>query len=177
MLSNAFKTWIAPRARALLVIWGAILVAPVMYVGIAWFLFGRTDHFQAAENPGLPWSQIGMGLLLVLVLGAGYFQRWALGGERLRAILATVPVPAAGKDRDLFKKLSPAEQSLTGLWQHYQTTMIVVWAILESMAVVGLVLAILQRDFRVVIPFSVAAVVLLILKRPQPGKFFAGIKP
>ena len=54
--------------------------------------------------------------------------------------------------------------------------MIVVWAMLEGMAVVGLVLTILQKDFRVMIPFALAAVLLLILKRPQPGKFFAGIK-
>lgn len=176
MLSSAFKSWIAPRARALLVIWGAILLAPAMYVVVAWFMFGQAEDFRVAENSGLPWSQIGMGLLLVLGLGAGYYQRWALGAARLKAILVAEPVQPAGKDRDLFEKLSPAEQSLTGLWQHYQTTMIVVWALLEAMAVAGLVLAILQRDFRVVIPFAVAAVLLLVLKRPQPGKFFGGIK-
>ena len=65
MLSTGFKTWIAPRARALLVIWGAILLAPVIYVVIAWFLFGRADDFQVTQNSGLPWSQIGMGALLV----------------------------------------------------------------------------------------------------------------
>lgn len=176
MLSPGFKIWIAPRARALLLIWGAILLAPIMYVVIAWFLFGRADNFQVSQNSQLPWSQIGMGALLVLGLGAGYFQRLALSPARLKAILSAEPVAPGGKDRDLFEKLTPGEKRLAGLWQHYQTTLIVVWAMLEGMAVVGLVLTILQKDFRIMIPFAVAAVILLILKKPQPGKFFSGIK-
>jgi hypothetical protein len=176
MLSTGFKTWIAPRARALLVIWGAILLAPIMYVVIAWFLFGRADDFQVPQNSQLPWSQIGMGALLVLGMGASYYQRMALSPARVKAVLSVEPIPPAGKDRDLFEMLTSGEKRLAGLWQHYQTTMIIVWAMLEGMAVVGLVLTILQKDFRVMIPFAIAAVLLLILKRPQPGKFFAGIK-
>ena len=176
MLSPDFKIWVAPRARALLVIWGAILLAPVVYVVVAWFLFGRGADFQVTPNSQLPWSQIGMGALLVLGLGASYYQQLALSPARLKAILSAEPVAPGGKERDLFEKLTPGEKRLAGLWQHYQTTLIVVWAILEGMAVVGLVLTILQKDFRVMIPFAVAAILLLILKRPQPGKFFAGVK-
>jgi hypothetical protein len=73
-------------------------------------------------------------------------------------------------------KLPAAEQRLLSLWQHYQTTMIVVWAILESIAVVGLVLAIVQHDFWVVIPFASVAVLLMAMKRPRPAEFIEGIR-
>ena len=176
MLSSDFKILIAPRARALFVIWGAITLAPVMYLVIAWFLFGQAEGPIAGVESDLPWSQIGMGSLFILGIGATYYQRFALGAGRLKAILDSESVVPGGKDRDLVLKLSPAEQRLLSLWQHYQTTMIVVWAILETIAVVGLVLTILQRDFRIMIPFALAAIILMVLKRPRPAEFMAGIR-
>ncbi len=176
MLSREFKSLITPRARTLVVIWGAILLSPVMYFLIAWFIFGQGEGASAEVGSGLPLNQIGMGLLVVLGIGATYYQRLALGPARLRAILDTEPVAPEGNDRDLFLELPPSEQRLFGLWPHYQTTMIIVWAILEAIAVVGLVLTILQRDFMVMIPFSAAAILLLALKRPSPAGFCEGIR-
>lgn len=176
MLSSDFKALIAPRARALFVLWGAIMLAPVMYLVVAWFLYGQAEGPGAAGKTDLPWNQIGMGLLVLLGIAATYYQRVALGSKRLEAIVEASPVAPGGKDQDLFSKLPPAEQRLLNLWQHYQTTMIVVWAILETIAVVGLVLTILQRDFLVIIPFALAAVILMVLKRPRPAEFMEGIR-
>lgn len=176
MLSRDFKALIAPRARALFVIWGAIMLAPLMYVVVAWFLFGQTEGQGMGAETDLPWTQIGMGLLVLLGIAATYYQRVALGSGRLKAIVEAPPVAPGGKDQDLFEKLPSAEQRLLNLWQHYQTTMIVVWAILEAIAVVGLVLTILQRDFRVIIPFALAAIILMVLKRPRPAEFMEGIR-
>ena len=69
------------------------------------------------------------------------------------------------------------EQRLLGLWQHYQVTMIVVWAMLESIIVVGLVLTILQRDFKVILPFALVTIVTMVWKRPRPAAFMGGVRP
>ena len=83
----------------------------------------------------------------------------------------------AGEGQGIFGNLSDSEKRLACLWPHYQTTTpIVVWAMREAIAVVGLVLAILQQDFRVVIPFAAAALILMLIKLPRPTRFFARIQ-
>jgi hypothetical protein len=34
----------------------------------------------------------------------------------------------------------------------------------------------MQQDFRVVVPFGLAALILMLMKMPRPTKFFAGIR-
>ena len=185
MLSTDFKILIAPKVRVLNMIWGAIAFAPVMYVGVAWFLFGQTavapsDTVPLEVGSGLPLTGIGLGLLLVLGFSATFYQKKSFSGNILAKKMAGDPVwPSTGsKDcgREIFLKLPEGEQRLAGLWPHYQTTMIVVWTMLESIAVVGLILTIMERDFRVVIPFAAAAVILMVMKMPRPARFFAGLR-
>ena len=173
------------------IIWGAITFAPVLYVAVAWFMFGQAaaPDLDASEFPGIGRSNlnlIGAVTLLMLGLGSTYYERKFLGASVLGKKLAREPdwttagpqgTPGAtGDGKRIFDNLSDSEKRLACLWPHYQTTMIVVWALREAIAVMGLVLAILQEDFRVVIPFAAAAVILMIVKLPRPTRFFAGIR-
>ena len=58
----------------------------------------------------------------------------------------------------------------------HETTMIVVAAFLEAIAVLGMILAFLGGDYRVTIPATAASMIMLILKRPQPGSFFEQVR-
>ena len=191
MLSADFKDLIAPRARVLNLIWGAFTFAPVMYAVMAWIMFGQASHTPneiapLAEGPGLPLKEIGLGLILVLGFSAIFYQKRSFSGDFLAKKMAGDPVwPPAGsmmasgpgdQGREIFERLSASEKRLAGLWPHYQTTMIVVWALLESIAVLGLILAILQRGFWVMVPFACAAVILNVMKMPRPTRFFAGVR-
>ncbi len=191
MLSTEFRKLIAPRAKVLNIIWGAISIAPVFYVAVAWIMFGQVAAGDL-DASGLPpagrsnLNLIGAIALIMLGLGSVYYERKFFGASVLKDKLArdpdwslASPQGTMGGSQDgqgLFENLSDSEKRLAGLWPHYQTTMIVVWSMREAIAVVGLVLAILQEDFRVVIPFAAAAMILMLIKLPRPTRFFAGIK-
>jgi len=191
MLSTEFRKLIAPQARVLNIIWGALVFASVFYVAIAWFMFGQAaaGDLDAGGMPPVGRSNlnlIGAMALIMLGLGSTYYERKSFGPSVLRDKLARDPDWSlagpqgsggmTGEGPGIFENLSDSEKRLACLWPHYQTTMIVVWAMREAIAVVGLVLAILQRDFRIVIPFAVAALILMLIKLPRPTRFFAGIQ-
>jgi hypothetical protein len=191
MLSTEFRKLIAPQARVLNIIWGALAFASVFYVGVAWFMFGQVaaGDLDASGLPPVGRSNlnlIGAIALIMLGLGSTYYERKSFGSSVLKDRLARDPDWSlvgsqgtgglAGEGRGIFENLSDSEKRLACLWPHYQTTMIVVWTMREAIAVVGLVLAILQRDFQVVIPFATAALILMLIKLPRPTRFFAGIQ-
>jgi len=191
MLSADFKKLIAPQARVLNIIWGALAFATIFYVGIAWFMFGQGTPGDLDAN-GLPsvgrsnLNLIGAIVLILLGLGSVYYERKSFGASMLKDKLARDPdwslagsqgvggTTVAG--REIFENLSDSEKRMACLWSHYQTTMIVVWSMREAIAIVGLILTILQQDFRVVVPFGLAALILMLMKMPRPTRFFAGIR-
>ena len=191
MLSPNFRKLIAPQAKALGVIWFAFLTATIIYVVLAWVIFGQGAEpaLAPAEDQGLGSSTLtGLGMMMIVVLGFGatIYQRKMLDEAVLRAKVSDDPVWPPADSRSnftlgaegtaVYEQLSEADKRTASLWPHYQTTMIVVWALLEGLAVVGMVLCFMQRDFMVVVPFALAAVLMLLLKRPRPGQFFANVR-
>ena len=188
MLSTEFRKLIAPQARVLNIIWGALAFAPVFYVAVAWFMFGQgtAGDLDANGMPSVGHSNlnlIGAIVLVLLGLGSVYYERKSFGASVLKNKLARDPDwSLAGTQgvggttvggREIFENLSDSEKRMACLWSHFQTTMIVVWSMREAIAIVGLILAILQQDFRVVVPFGVAALILMLIKLPRPTRFFA----
>lgn len=191
MLSDGFKQLIAPQAKALNAIWFAFFISIFLYLGVAWMMFGQGDGAALGSPVSMAigpftMAQIGMALLFVLGLGATYYHRFALGTSVLRSKVPAEPAwppPGSqanfdfgGQGTEIFGQLPESEQRLAGLWPHYLTTMVVVWATLEAIAIVGLILCIMRKDFMVVIPFAAAAALMLILKRPRPADFFANVR-
>ncbi len=191
MLSAEFKKLIAPRAKVLNFIWGALAFATVFYVAVAWFMFGQgtAGDLEASGLPSVGRSNlnlIGAIVLVMLGLGSVYYERKSFGASVLKDKLARDPDwslassqgtgGGPGEGQGIFENLSDSEKRLACLWSHYQTTMIVIWTMREAIAIVGLILAILQQDFRVVVPFGAAALILMLIKLPRPTRFFAGIR-
>jgi hypothetical protein len=70
MLSPGFRKLIAPRARALGVIWFAFLTATIIYVALAWIVFGQGGEPAPAPagEQGLGSSALtGLGMMMVVV--------------------------------------------------------------------------------------------------------------
>jgi hypothetical protein len=184
MLTENFRKLVVPLARNLMIIWGAFLTAPLIYLFIAWTL-GRQDGFaEGGADAGL----LGMvgALVMVLLVGASIvFERRAYSSATLRAKLAEPPsfdrffsrqTKGTAAARTLFESLPESEQKLACMFPHFQTTQVVIWAFREAVAVVGLALAILARDFTLALPFCLAGLVLVGIKPPRSAAFFEAIR-
>lgn len=191
MLSENFKQLIAPQARILNFIWMAFTASTLVYFLIAYISFG-VGSSQILETPlnhhvGLfSFKQIGIGLMVLLGFAGIWYQKKALGNDVLKKkVPAERAWPPSGTqtniksnpaEQDMFAGLSDSEKDLAGLWPYYQTSMIVVAAIFEAIAVLGLVLAFLGGNYLVTVPTTTASMIMLILKRPRPGDFFANAR-
>lgn len=171
MPSSKFRAVIAPQARTLNIIWFAFLAAPFTYTFIGWVV--TRDGRPAAETD-VPVGLLQAVLLLaatVLTLASYVYPRRALAEARLRGLLAG---PFPGRPPAGTADLEPVEQRLVLLFPHYQTTMIVSFAMRESIAIFGLVLAILTGSFLVMVPWSIVAVGLISSQPPRPAEFLEG---
>jgi len=190
MLSSGFHQVIAPKAKTLNIIWGAFLAACVVYVVVAWIMFGLAS---GGAEPVLDSPSSGgllptiFAVVAILALGASVVaERMLLTPSRLETHLREVPTAASvlafnsdfpatpsGNQTQLFDRLSDTEKRLVGLSIPYQTANIVIWACRESIVVLGLVLAVLQASFPVILPFAAVGFVTILLKVPRPASVYA----
>lgn len=189
MLSREFIRTVSPKAKVLNIIWGAFLAASVIYVFIAWIMFGQTGSAveTGADPAELPaFLPLIFAVLAIGALGASIVvERILLAPARLQAHIRQVPnaasvlatsrnplgQPSAEKVR-LFEGLSDEEKRLAGLVEPFQTAHIVIWALREGIVIMGLVLAILQASFTAVLPFAAVGFVALLLKVPRLMPFY-----
>lgn len=132
---------LADRARQLNLIHISFVAAIFVYVLVI--------VFQTRE-PGIPAdvSVIRPILILAAVLAAGASIWW-----RRRATGETQ-----------FKPLE--RSSAADSFERLQTDCIITWALSESVAIMGLVLALLSHDYGTFMPFAAAALALLAVHRP-----------
>lgn len=186
MLSSDLKTVVTPLARVMTIIWGAFISATVIYFFLAWFMFGREAEPTVADAAAPP-SVMGpiFGVVgFLLVVGSIFIERWWFSGRNIMSRLDGSPAYArinpqggsSGPSREVFERLSPSEQKLVCLVPYFQTGMIVIWAMREAVAVLGLVLVILEKDFMVAVPFTVGAAVLIAIKAPRPVAFLENVR-
>ena len=186
MLSPDLKNFLAPMVRTMTIIWGAMMAASIFYVFIAWFIFGPAEQTVADAEAGQPGPIAPiLGVVAFLVIVASIIlERWWFSGPRIMAKLAETPAYerlVAGQNtgnpsRDQFESLPESEQELACLVPYYQTGMIIIWAMRESVAVLGLVGAIVTSDFMVVVPFGVGALAFLAIKMPRPVAFLKQVR-
>jgi hypothetical protein len=173
------------------IIWGAFMAATVIYVFLAWIMFGQAEPTIADAEASLPAPVAPiLGVLAFLVILASIFvERWWFSGARILAQLArpaafdrlasargSAAGAATGPDRAAFERLGEGERKLACLVPYYQTGMIVLWAMREAVAVFGLVAAIVTGEFAVVVPFALGALAFLAVKMPRPTAFLAQVK-
>lgn len=191
MLSTDFRKLIAPQARILNFIWMAFTASTLIYVGVVFLAVGmgsaESPDTQLNRNLGpLSYNQVGIGVMVISGWLGFFYRKKALNNEVLKKKVPAEQVwPPAGEqatlhskleDQELFQRLSDSEKNLAGLWLYYQTTMIVVAAFFESIAVLGVILAILGGNFLIAVPASAASLILLIINRPRPGEFFENVR-
>ncbi|MBK8167546.1 MAG: hypothetical protein IPK64_16500 [bacterium] len=175
MLSRELQKAVAPRARTLNVLWGAFLAATVFYVGVAMFAIGDAEPTAGATEPAVdPWILTAVLAMAAAVAAAGSFlvprlllpaqgkPRLKIDGSRQKATAAETAAAA---------HLPESERALLGLLPAYQVTMVVTWALRESVAVFGVIAAVVTRQPASVVPFAVAAFALLALARPRAAGY------
>ncbi|MBU2502583.1 hypothetical protein KJ682_14715 [bacterium] len=189
MLSREFIRIVTPKVKVLNIIWGAFLAACIIYVFIAWILFGQagaagvTGSDEPAPNSMLTLALTGAA---ILSLGASFVvERIMLSPSRLESAVheshshqthnsprernGFIPNPG---DFQSYSELPDNEKRLADLFPVYQTTHIIIWALREAVVVMGLVLTIMQGRFQAILPFAVLGLAALLLKAPRPVSFF-----
>ena len=180
MLSRELQQAVAPRARTLNVLWGAFLAATVFYVGVVALALGKAAPGESAADT-LPDPWLVTAVLAAMAVGAAagsfFVPRLLLSGSKgsLLAIAGAGPAPTAAETAAA-ARLPESERILLGHLPAYQTTLIIVWALREAIAVFGVIAAILTRQPAIVVPFAVLALALLALARPQVTAYLEGGK-
>jgi len=186
MLSSDLKTVVAPLTRTMTIIWGAFISATVVYLLMAWIMFGMNpvDTVPNAETSPTVLRPVFGVVGFLLVVGSIFMERYWFSGRAIMEKLAGTPdyeklsTQKGGMtpSREAFEKLSESEQKLVCLVPYFQTGMIIIWAMREAVAVMGLVLVILEKDFMVAIPFTVGAALLIAIKAPRPVAFLERVR-
>jgi len=168
------------------IIWGAFISATVIYLFLAWFMFGQGTVQtvpDAAAEPTVFRPVFGVVGFFLVVASIFVERRW-FSGKAIMEKLSGAPAFAqvnpqggsTGPSREVFERLSESEQKLVCLVPYFQTGMIIIWAMRESVAILGLVLVILEKDFLVAIPFTMGAALLIAIKAPRPVAFLKRVR-
>ncbi len=123
--------------KTLWVIWSVFVYSIVLYLGGAYFFLD-----SSVSNPGVVPAVAGVTILLSVVSG-------------VMSVVIRVKLLSTSLDMNSDKDV-----------QKYQTISIINWALSESIAVFGLILAVISGVFYYAIPYCVVSLVLLILHRP-----------
>jgi hypothetical protein len=148
------QTPLAAELKVLQVLWGALTAAVIAYAGVCFMV---TREWGSAD------PEFARTLYLVIAFTAlttGAASVW------WRRSFAMSP----GSPLFLFVRESadapPHEEAVKIAMQRLQTNCVIVWAMSEAVALLGLVLCLLSRDFPAYLPFGTGALLLLHAHRP-----------
>lgn len=175
MLTPRLEELVRPSELTARVIWVGLTAPIVVYVVVAFLV---TDPAASAQEPLLALQAV----LIVVALIAGtvslLLPRFLLSDERLQRVLRDDPAledlardPQTGKvDEERRRKieaLSTQERKLLRLPPVYLTQLIIRLALTETVAIMGLVLAIISNSPQLVVPFAALALVLNLSSLPK----------
>jgi hypothetical protein len=166
MLSDTFRSLNQPMETACRLVWLAFVAAVPIYVCVV-FVLNQTA--PSATPPPLTVPMVVISLLSAVL--APYMPRLLLPDSRLRDLLNRPPDPEAmarnpwtGKVNEerlaKIKSMSPDEQRMLALVPNFYVGFIVRLAFNESIALYGLVLAILSRSLVALLPFAIVSLLL-----------------
>jgi len=167
-MSPDLRDLMAGYQRRLTIVWGAFIVATVLYAALGVFVARQAPGTTTAGVSSLP-IVVGIATCGLAFAGAG-----AAAGQRLLAQAlqggkvggAPLPPPRLPE-----RNFTEEERFLVSRLPAYQMVMILTWASYEAAAVVGLVLSIMMRDLVPAVLGSAVALVLLVANRPQVEAF------
>jgi hypothetical protein len=136
----------ANQQKSLQLLWAAFLVAIVLYAPIPWLIVSAGADSVAAPPPG-----VRSGLRFA-ALGAGASSFVAKRWWTNSLVAALRSTHAAGAAADV--------------WARLRAGCMVVWALSEAVALIGLASALIAQRPLEAVPMTAAAVLLLYLHRP-----------
>lgn len=167
---------ISPRVRELLrpemftasIVWAALTASILIYGLVAYLVAGRISG--PTQVPDLLPLALG-GVAILTGAGSWLLARILLSDNRLRKAMRSEPTPEALArdprrgivDEERLRKiqlLSSSERKLLLLPRLYFTSLILRLTLNESIAVYGVILALLSHSLTPMLPFAAAAIVL-----------------
>lgn len=144
MLKGTFmnKDELLDKNKAMNVIWIAMIVATIVYAFIPFYIYK------------LPLEQIEFSPIVITLMSIG-FMNLVIG-------------MFISKNIKTFLK-NTKTQDLVTLYTKMQTLYIINWAVIESCAVFGLVLAVLEKNGTFVLSLAIPSMIALILSPPRPS--------
>jgi len=135
--------------RVLWIVWAALLASIALYVAIPSLVPPRAEPWYAAKTA-------------VAGFVAGIFSlALAVGTFAIRESLARRHLRSGAIDPDTAEGFG-----------RLRTALLLMWALCDAIAVIGLLIAVLAGSPALVLPYAIGAAALLFLHRPQPA-FFA----
>jgi len=160
MIRVEFKNSLLDQQGASVILWTFFFASIFIYIMIAQFVLGGRDF---GVNPGL--AQLARGILWLLVfIDVGYLAWWK------KSYLSQEKILGSSKPTKIFRALqghnTPAEETAAAVVSTYVTRKIVAFAIIEAIAVYGLLIALVGRYLWDQYLLSGLSVALLIMEYP-----------
>ncbi len=135
------------------ILWGALMMSILIYVGISFVVAGASET-APADAELLQIMQMGFAALSTMMVAIGSFiPRIFLSDTAIIAL-----VPKGTTDRDEIERL---------LLPKFFTASLLRFAMFESIAVYGFVLAFLAHDGMMIVPFAAVALVMDVIFFPK----------
>lgn len=148
------QTPLASQLKVLNVLWGALTTAVIAYAGVC-FVVARSGGAADPET-----IRVLARMLVLAALAAGVVSVW------WRRSFATSPSSPLFLFVGESPQGPPPEEAVGIALQRLQANCIIVWAMSEAVALFGVVLCVLNRDFPSYLPFGIGALILFRLHRP-----------
>ena len=174
MLSDEIRDLLQPVVRTQKVIWFAFIITIPLYIGLAYLVTNN------AENTSSVSKTLEVILYAVSVVTAGgsiVYRRYIFSDAHLQKKIREEANPlqlamdskTGHVDPERLRRIEslvPFEQKILGLVVSLQVFNIISWALNESIAIYGLMLMFLSRNFSALFPFMLAAMILDLLMSP-----------
>lgn len=182
--SPAFEGYLRKSRFIQLIIWAALTVSSVIYIGLAWVLTTVIPIEMAPMPASLP--TILFGLAVVEAACSVGLRRFRMAPARLLGLLAE-PVdpdglaragrsgPSAATLAAEIRQMPPAEWPWVNVLRDMQTTTVICLAINEATVLMGLVSTLVQQRFGAILPFAILGICQNLLMIPRPREEMAGL--
>lgn len=179
MPSETLKQILKPRILVMNILWTAMTLSILLYVGLAYFLYpqGQVAQPVASSLRSAVFLIAGSVAVLSLMLRKSFLSPGRIYDVLKQEVdpqeLATNRETGQIEQERLTKinALTPLEMKAIGLSGMYFTTLLLSLAMNETVALLGLMLAILEQRPEPVIPFAAAALALNLIIFPRFNQF------
>jgi fatty acid desaturase len=177
MESPTLSAMVAPMVSVKWLIWAAFNVATILYVAVAYLMFGRAGSMGSMVPPG-PQPLAMFVLAAITAIASRRIPKWVMPDRRLHEILTRDPDPESlarnaqtgqvnAQRLQKIKTLAPAEQRLLAASSSLFAPFVVQLAFGEAIALYGLVLSFWSHAFLPVLPFAAIALLLNLPLSPK----------